>query len=199
MKIKRILILIVVLAIIAGAGFFGLQYWKNQKETPTVTTIDIQGTINDIGELATAEYAFTITQEFEKPSITVAGAVNLPFTSSKVLYSYEGIIKAGIQFSQIEITQNQQQKKIYVRLPPAEILSTEIDNNSLKVYDEKYSIINRVKFSDLNSSIEEAKENAKESAKDHGLLDRANENARVIIRSTIGSLVDLNEYELIFH
>ncbi len=194
---KKILALVSV-AVLVFAGY--LFYRHNSVPAPQLVTetVDIQGTIRDIGELATAEYAFTITKISEKPNMTIS-VVPIPFTSSKVLYSYEGIIKAGIQFSEIEITQNTAQKKIFVHLPDAEFLSTELDNDSLIVYDEKYSPFNSFTFADMNSSQEEAKADAQSAAIENGLLDRANENAKVIIESTIGALVDLNEYEIVFH
>lgn len=195
---RSLLITIVLVLAIAIGGYFVYDHYFSSKSAPVTTTLDIQGTIQDIGELATAEYAFTITQTAEKPKKTVAG-VPIPFTSSNVLYSYEGIIKAGIQFSAVEITQNSIQKKIYVRMPAAEILSTELDNDSFLVYDEHYSIFNMFTFSDFNISIADAKSTARTSAIENGLLDRANENAKLIIKTTISTFVDLDEYEIVFY
>ena len=199
MKFFRSFLLTLVLIIAIALG--GLFLYKNYfapSTAPVSTTLDIQGTIQDIGELATAEYAFTITQTAEKPKKTVAG-LPIPFTSSTVLYSYEGIIKAGIQFSSVEITQNPNQKKVYVRMPDAEILSTELDNDSFLVYDEHYSIFNMFTFQDFNISTAGAKSTAKASAIENGLLDRANENAKTIIKTTIGTFVNLDEYEIVFY
>ena len=198
MKTLRSLIVGIIVLVLCVGGVFLYRNYSNPKSTTETTTVDIQGTIRDIGELATAEYDFTITQTAEKPSKTVVG-VTIPFTSTKVLYSYNGVIKAGIQFSKVEITQNNKQKEIYVRIPEAEILSTEIDNKSLVVYDEKYSVFNTLTFEDMNISVDNAKTTANETAIDNGILDRANENARAIIQSTISALVDLSEYEMVFY
>ena len=198
MKAVKALLSIIIIAALAFGGFVVYRHFADSKSVPETTTVDIQGTIRDIGELATAEYDFTITQTAEKPSKTVAG-FSIPFTSAKVLYSYNGIIKAGIQFSKVEISQNNKQKVIFVRIPEAEILSTELDNSSLIVYDEKYSIWNTFTFEDMNISVDSAKDTAKQTAIESGVLERANENAQMIIKSTISALVDLSEYEVVFY
>lgn len=81
-----------------------------------------------------------------KNGLTLPG--NIVITSSKVIYSYEGTIKAGIQFGEIQIDINtvQSPAKVYVHLPEAEIFSNELDNDSLEIYDEKYSNFNKVSF-----------------------------------------------------
>lgn len=199
MKFFRSFVFIVVLIIvIALGGFFLYKNYFATRTAPVTKTLDIQGRIQDIGELATAEYAFTITQTAATPTKTLIG-LPIPFTSSTVLYSYEGIIKAGIQFSAVDITQNTSQKKVYVRMPKAEILSTELDNDSFLVYDEHYSVFNMFKFADFNISVENAKDSAKAAATENGLLDRASENAELIIKSTIGAFVNLDEYEVVFY
>lgn len=195
--VKTIVIIIIAAAVLVGGALF-IQNWLTPNSAPVSETLDIQGTIQDIGELATAEYSFTITNTAKKDNLEVAG-IKVPFTQATVLYSYEGIVKAGIQFSRVEITQNETQKKIYVRMPSAEILSTELDNSSLVIYDEKYSALNTFTFEDMNIAIDDAKNAARASAIEKGLLERADENAKSILRSTIGALVDLNEYEIVFY
>jgi|LGOV01.1.fsa_nt_gb hypothetical protein len=197
-KIKRLFSIIgIFLLIVAIVYIVGLKLADNKQE-PEITTIDIQGTINDIGELATAEYGYTIAQTAEKPSKTMVG-FEVPFTKSKVMYSYEGFIKAGINFKEIEVTVNEVKKTVFVELPDAVILSSEVDFDSLIVYDGKYSPFNAFTFSDMNLSLSDLKNTAEESALSNGLLDRANENAQTIIWTTIGSLYNQEEYDVKFY
>ena len=114
---------------------------------------------------------------------------------------YEGTIKAGIQFGEIQIDINtvQSPAKVYVHLPEAEIFSNELDNDSLEIYDEKYSNFNKVSFSDINQSQSACKERAKESALDGGILQKASENAETMIRSMLYGFLDSEEYEIEFY
>lgn len=165
---------------------------------PQVVTHDIEATISDIGELATSEYRYTISQISEKPNKEIIG-FSIPFTDSRVLYSYQGVIKAGIQFGDIVINVNEAQKTVYVQLPKSDILTEEVFQDSLIVYDETYSPFNTFTFSDMNLSVTDLKETAKNDAVMSGLLDAAHDNAIIILNSTVSSFYDTDEYAIEYH
>ncbi len=196
-KINKFLVLFVILAL--GGAFIIGGILENIRSGPDVVSImDIEGKINDIGELATAEYIYTISSVTEKPNKELVG-LKIPFTSSQIVYSYEGIIKAGIDFVKIEIDVNENNKKIFINLPDAQILSSEVDNESLIIYDERNNPLNNFSFSDLNLAIVDIKEKAEEIAVVKGLLIRSQENAESIIRSTIESFYGTEEYSVEFY
>jgi hypothetical protein len=116
-----------------------------------------------------------------------------------VIYSYEGLIKAGIDFNKIEVTVNEANKTIFIELPDAEILSSEVDFDSLIVYDAKYNPFNVFTFSDMNLGLTALKEKAEESAITNGLLIRAADNAQSILRTTVMSFYDPGEYKVEFY
>ena len=186
-------------ALIAAGAFAVLHALMPQKAEAKTTIGDIEGKIQDIGELSTAEYAYKISGMIDKKGLTLPG--NIVVTSSKVIYSYEGTIKAGIQFGEIQIDINTAQKpaKVYVHIPEAEIFSNELDNDSLEIYDEKYSSFNKINFSDINQSQAECKEKAEEAALDSGILEKASENAATMIRSMLYGFLDSEEYDIEFY
>lgn len=194
--IKGILIVVLALCILGGGV---LLYFKLQPAVSTVSTSpeEVVGMLNDIGELATAEYVYKICETAEKPSASVAG-FSIPFTSSKVLYSYEGTIKAGIEFGEIKIRVSELHKTVSVRMPEVRILSNELDFDSLIVYDEKYSPFNTFTFSDMNLSQSALLDDAKKSALDSGLIQRANENAQQIILGSLRGFYGPEEYAITF-
>jgi hypothetical protein len=194
-RMKKFVTILAIIVVLFLLGAIALAY-NNQE--PEIVTTDIQGTINDIGELSTAEYGYIIAQTAEKPSKKVVG-FEVPFTDSKVMYSYEGLIKAGINFVETEVTVNESNKTIFVDLPDAKILSSEVDFDSLIVFDEKYSPFNTFKFEDMNLSLSDLQKTAEESALSNGLLNRANENAQSIIRSTMTSFYNPEEYGVEFY
>ena len=192
-RIKKIIFGIVILLIVAAIGL-SLYGVKNQIE---ITSTGVGGSINDLGELATSEYSFTRMQEANKPAKEIIG-LKIPFTSSKVIYSYDGSIKAGLNFEEIEIEPNFLTKKVHIRLPETRILSSEVDNDSLIVYDEHNSPFNSLTFEDMNLSVVSLKENAEKAAIEKGLLDNAKTNAETLIRSYIEKTYRPGEYEIIF-
>lgn len=197
--IHKVLSILLCIAVIVVGVLVLNQGFTKEKVEPQVTTNDIEGKIQNIGELSTAEYIYKISSTMDKKGLTLPG--NIVVTSSKVFYSYEGTIKAGIQFGEIQIDMNSSQNpvKIYVHLPEAQIFSNELDNDSLEIYDEKYSNFNKVSFSDINQSQAECKKKAEETAIDSDILKKASDNAETMIRSILASFLDEKEYEVEFY
>lgn len=193
-----IMVILMVVVMIVSVSIASKGLPSNQNVQPNVVTIDIAGSIKNIGELATAEYGYKLAQIASKPSKEIAG-FKIPFTSSKVIYSYEGMIKAGIKFQDVEVTVDEAGKTIHVNMPDAEILSSEVLFDSLIVYDENYSPFNTLTFSDMNLSLSDLQSEAEETALAGGLLKRAEENAQNIIRTSIGSLYSPDEYKVEFN
>jgi len=194
----KVFIVIAIVILLLLVGYMGFLKFFDKKQEPEVITNDIEGKLNDIGELATAEYGYKISQTAEKPSKEVLG-FKIPLTSSKVMYSYEGLIKAGIDFQSIKITVSESKKEIILELPDVKILSKEVFFESLVVFDEKYSPFNEFTFADMNLSLVELQETATESAIKNGILERAKENAQKIMEITIGYMYDLNEYSVEYY
>lgn len=197
---KKIIATIVILVVLAGAGFFLVQKLTPDEVVPLSVTMDIEGTINDIGELSTAEYAYRICKTMTKEGLKIPVA-NLVLTKSEIIYGYEGAIKAGIQFKDIKIDVQEAEDitKIYVHLPAVQIFSNELDNDSLVVYAESLSNFNKVSFKDLNLDQIKIKKEAEEDAIENGLLERAKENSKSIIRSTIEGFYGADNCEVEFY
>ncbi len=204
-KIKFTLIAIIVLAIVCAGGFFYAKYkyeHMNTGETVdhgliTETTVSLTGEtrrdgLTDIRELATEEYFFTRVETYDS-SKNIKG-FKVPFTTSRFVYSYDGTVKAGIDFTGIEVEKDDLKKTITVILPASHILDCSIDPESFEVYDEKRSVFNPVSITDYNDSLEEMIEAAKEDALEKGILERADSNAELLIKNLIMSTYDVDDY-----
>ena len=176
----------------------GYSSLTNSDNKPDNIIGSIGFTINDIGELATTEYGYTMVETTSKPHVAVAG-FKIPFTESKVIYSYDGLIKAGIDFTEIDVKTNYITKKIYITLPEAKVLSSEVFYDSLLVYDEQNSPFNAFTFEDMNLSVSNLKTTAEESAISKGILETAKENAETIVNLTIRNLPGTEKYEVEFN
>ena len=156
-------------------------------ETPIVASsvnprIDlnvIYSEITEIGELATMEYLFTDWAEFNDSKQIKNW--NIPFTEKSFSLKWDGIIKAGVKLEAITIEVNEDEKRIIVSVPAAEILSYQIDNDSVEVLDEQDNIFNNISVDD-KIKFDTATENAmKERAIENGLLEKAQKNAEDIL------------------
>lgn len=112
------------------------------------------------------------------------------------IYSYDIVIKAGIDFEEIEWSEKG--KKIEVKLPEVKILSSEINPDSMKIYYEEESIFRQISLEENNEAQSKMRQQAEEDAINSGLLDNARSNAETILRSFFASQYDLQEYEVVF-
>lgn len=150
------------------------------KEEVEVSSEMIAEELQSIGELATYEYLFTEVMNSSNTK-TINGKFNIPFTTTSFIYSYDGVIKAGIDFTQITVEKSDNEKRITVCLPEAKILSCELDFDSFKIYDEKTSIFNKLTLSDVNASLVELENSATEKALSKDILKKATRNAEKMV------------------
>lgn len=131
----------------------------------------------DIGELAT-QTAYCTEINVTEASRELFG-IEIPFTQSKYIYSYDVEIKAGFNFSEIEwkIKNN----TIYVSLPDTRILNSDVKLDTFKVYHENQSIFRKITLSENNEAMKTLKQNAEENAIANGLLKNARSNAETIL------------------
>ncbi|MCR5576044.1 MAG: DUF4230 domain-containing protein [Oscillospiraceae bacterium] len=220
-KTKGILLILLSLVLLAAIAYVVATSLSGQKtELPTITprptaevvirekevekivetekriTSDvIQDGLREMGFLLTEEYYFTEVVSF---SSIKKFLIEWKFTESSFLASYDGVVSAGIDCSRITVEKDDEKKEIVIGIPEAQARPADIDPNSLIVYSEKEGTGNHISIQDYNNSLIELENAAEEKAVERGVLDRANANAEKMIRSFVGSLVDLSEYSLTF-
>lgn len=160
----------------------------------TVETEIIKDGLNDMGFLVTQEYFFTQVERYTKET-KLFGV--LP-SESEILYSYDGSVQAGIDFEKIEITKDDDTKKLTVTLPPAEINAVVIDEKSFKAYSEKDYLWNKIQLEDYSKSRVQFENAARKKAIDSGILDRANDQAMKLVMNFIRSIPDAADYAVAF-
>ena len=152
--------------------------------------------IQEIGELATLEYLYTDAGKFEDPKQLFGKDV--PFTTKSFIAKWDGIIKAGVDISQVTAEVDSNSKEVVVHIPKAEILSHEIDSESVETLDQKNGLFNPVSVEDVREFDEKSKEKMEERAIENGILDKAFENAESIIEKLIDPMIQEFEYTVRF-
>ena len=174
-----------------------------EKEVERIVTVEkeitsaiLQDGVREVGVLVTEEYYFTEVVSFS--SIKKLWKLDLNITESSYLASYDGVVRAGVDLSGARVEKDEEHKRITVTLPAASIQDVDIDPESFQLYSEKAGLGNPISAEDFNNSLVELEDTAREKAAERGLLERADGNARVLIRNLIGALIDLNEYTIEF-
>lgn len=148
----------------------------------------------DIGKLCTAEYTYTHVERVD--SSKEINGFEIPFTTATFIYSYEGTISAGIDFTKIKIIKNNMTKEINVMLPDVEIISSDVDQDSFKLYDEKNNIFNPIKVTDVADSFANLKNTEEQKAIRKGLLERAKTNAATLVENFMLASYDVKDYKI---
>ncbi len=142
------------------------------------------------------EYLYTDAGKFEDPKQLFGKDV--PFTTKSFIAKWDGVIKAGVDISQVTAEIDNTNKEVIVHIPKAEILSHEIDSDSVETLDQKNGLFNTVKVEDVREFDAKSKDAMEKRAIENGILDKAFENAKNIIEKLIGSAIQEFEYTIRF-
>lgn len=150
-----------------------------------VSAKTLEDGLQDMGILITQEYFFTEVINYAKKD----DFLWLFDATSIAMLSYEGKIGAGIDFGQIKISMANGNSAVTVNMPKAEIRYTDLDQNSLTVYTEKNGLGNKLGLEDFNKAQADLKEAATAKAIERGVLEKAEENAQMLIRNFIAGML----------
>lgn len=219
-KVKRVLMaaIIIVIALVVTITFLG--YKKEQEKVKELEEeverlsdpiaiyeeasreVDIRlinAQIQDIGELATVEYLYTDAGKFEDPAEIFGKDIPFSFTTKSFIAKWDGVIKAGVDISKVTAEVNQFNKEIVIHIPTAQILSHEIDDESIETLDEKNGLFNKLKVDDIREFDGISKDAMEQRAIENGILDKAMENAKKLIYNLVNTdVVEEQEYTITF-
>lgn len=150
-----------------------------EKITSTIDTRMLTQEIHALGELATVEYLYTDASHFSDTK--QFQGYDIPLTTKSFLVKWDGVIKAGVDVTEIAIHTDEDEKEILIRIPGARILSNEIDNDSFETLNETDGLFNKVTVDDVNSLVGENKGLMEKRAIENGILEKAADNAKAII------------------
>ena len=146
--------------------------------TPKVTSDSIIPTLELVGELTTAKLKFSGHKEFKDDGVIF-------FNRSDFLMTYEATLRAGINIEKIDIHVNDLTKTVTVTLPKAELQEVKVLPETIKYYDEKFSLFNFDSKEDANKAQKQAEEAAKIEAMETGILDFANDHAKTLVKKLL--------------
>ena len=181
---KYILAGILICALAGGAGyFFGVRGSDNEREELSAVVLENQ--IMNMSQLVSVTYAYTNMAKYE--SVKEFYGVKLPLTTNGFILTYDGEIKAGVDLKQASV--EAAGSRVVVTLPEAVILSHEIDENSVEIYDETTSIFNPFTVEDYTAFYQDQKEEMEKKAQEKGVLKEAEQQAEESIKRMLESFL----------
>ncbi len=190
----RILQAVLSLALLLLLFAAGIAYDRHlqAQNTPVITSDLISERLHTISELATVEYHYTNMGQF-KNQVDFYGW-NVPLTQKSFILSYDGVIKAGIDASQISVAL--QEQTILISLPQSKILSHEMDEDSLVIFDETNSVFNPLTIRDYTDFAAAQKAEIEARAIKNGLLTEAQTRAQTTVRQLLSFASDTMGYTI---
>lgn len=194
LKMKILLILLTLLLIcgaVLAAFLCGLRQ-ASQAAEPQITGDLLASQLRSVQELVTVSYYYTNMGRFENQVDFYGWKV--PFTTKSFIVSYDGVIKAGVDLEKLQVSIGG--GEVTVTLPESRIISHEIPEDSLEVFDESDNLFNHITIEDYTAFTRDQKSAMEQRAVDGGLLDRANQEARTAVDSLLRIMPGLEEYTL---
>lgn len=178
-KAKKVIGIILVIALAAGiAFFFGTRHSAKENQ---ITEKLLASYIEDSRDLITTKYHYTNMGSFENNKDFYG--YKLPFTKKKFIVSYDGTMMAGIDMNELKIKVDGD--KIKVTVPKSRILADDIDEKSIKIFDENASIFNPIEVSDYVGFAKDQQDKMQEKAVKNGILKEADKNTEKAIKEIL--------------
>lgn len=181
----RIIFVVVILVVIAGAAlFFSNKFLANKPEEPKeeLTNSIIYSQLKASSELTTAKVDFMGIAEYKDGGIPVINQGNFAF-------SYKATVRAGINLSEVNCEVDNNKKKVIIYIPKAQILDVKIHSDSLKFYNGSFSLFNSDEKEDTTKAMQMAEEQSKTDALETGILDLANKQSETLVKGILEDIV----------
>lgn len=172
--------------------FVGGVWFSHRSAAPVISSKLISQSMEEISQLAVVDYRYTNVGKFENRVDFYGWKV--PLTMKRFIIAYDGEMKAGINMSQASV--KLQGNKISVTLPKAEILSHDIDTDSIQVFDETKNIFNPITITDYVTFSKDQKQKLEQQAIEKGLLTEAQTKAENVVRNWLSAVTGGDEYEI---
>lgn len=194
LRLKRKLGLLLLLCVLLGAVFLGGAAYGGREKPPVISSDLLGEQLRSVQELVSVEYHYTNMGKFENQVDFYGWKV--PFTTKTFIVSYDGIIKAGVDLSKAAVEVDEAGRRITVTLPDSRILSHEIPEDSIEVFDESDNVFNRISITDYTSFTGDQKKIVEQRAADNGLLTGADEKAAEAVDALLRHMPGVEDYTL---
>lgn len=179
---KRILFLIMLVAMFVGGFAAGTMY--EQQQHPTVSAAFIATQLSECSDLATAKIHYNGLVHYEDGDIPLINKKTFSMT-------YQAEVRAGVDLSQADVKVSN--GEIVVTLPKATVQTTSIDPSSVQFFDQTWGLFSWESKDDAKTALEQAQKDLEKNMDDLRLIDEANMNAERAIRGLIAPTLKMND------
>ena len=158
----------------------GLSFSKVFNHSETILDFGFK----DVGELVTQEWYGRILED-SSDARKIFKKISIPFTTSRLIFSLDVEVLAGIDFRKIDYKISKDHSKITVILPKAKIYKYYQVPKTFKTYLDEESIFTNISSGKRHELEDVIVEKGKKKALDSGLLEKADNNAKILVEQMI--------------
>lgn len=182
-KFKNIMtITFLVLLTFSGTYFYFQRNITTHTESFSST---VSESVLRILQLSTMQYNYTDVVSYKQSN--KFNNVKIPFTEKKFLIKYTGYIKAGIDLKDVTIVVPDPDT-VHITMNHAQITDNVINEEDIYVYDEKESIFNQLKISDVYDVLVDEKNKTENKIIENGFLEEADKRTQELITEVLKSM-----------
>lgn len=152
--------------------FFGITNWNIEQSAPKISQTSVREQLQSASELITTKYHYSEVGRYEN-SLEINGW-SIPLTNKYFILTYEGEVQLGVDLAQADISVKN--STIQIELPPIQVLSNTIDENSIEVYNESKNVFNPISINDYKEFAIQQKNKVDEELKEKQIYETAEEN-----------------------
>lgn len=159
---------------------------KSSDNETIISSEWLKQSLINISELSVIEYNYTNVAKFEDANKILG--LTVPFSQKYFIVAYDGKIKAGVDLNSLEIDINSDQKLVNIAIKNSKIISHEMFDDKLEIFDEQNAIFNPIQIEDFTSFISDQKEQLELEIIEGGLLVEADEKSKEFIKQFVITL-----------
>ena len=122
--------------------------------------------------------------------------IPLPFTGRRILYTFKGTIKAGVNIGQIVPIIDEETKTVTLIIPEGGILSHEVPPEDVKPYDESTSLFSNFTMSDYSNLLADRKAQVQQEFLEEGYLSDVQKEAGETLKELLTLIPGMDGYTL---
>jgi hypothetical protein len=181
--LKKIFWLAAILAVLVFGIYLGatVSRWRSSGLRVENTAIIVQQ-VQTLSDLVTVKYVLQKVEIVDSPPDSTLG--KFVQGDSKVLLLAQGIVKAGIDLKKLQpddVTVSG--KNISIKLPPPQITDAYLDDSQTKVIERTTGFLRSLDKDLEQTTRENAVEDIGRAARQNGILNDANDRARLELRA----------------
>ena len=175
----RNIILILALCCMSIFISFTILKFKASKKIESTSKV-IVNKLESLSEISSLKYNYTSVIGI-KENITL-DKFKIPFTEKSFLVQYNGYIKFGTNLSTAKIELDKKAENVVITLENSRVLDNVVDLNNLQVYDEKWTVFNKLSSQEVIDEIARDQKNKADELVDSGYVKEANDRVSTLLK-----------------